>query len=111
MSEIGQKLIAEIRKAAADNPNKIVGVGKCIYFDVRGAPSCLVGYGLAALGVTSLGGLDNVEPFDNIYPSLFGGELDDEEASWVQAVQDHQDNQLGWSEAVALADRWIEVPL
>lgn len=114
MSETGQKLIAEIRQVAAERPNAIAGIGGCVYLTSDGAPSCLVGHALVNLDLIGDGVPDvwdwNSEDFGYVYDKALGLEIDGGEVAWIQAAQTAQDDAFPWSEAVAKADRNVEVP-
>lgn len=114
-------LVAEVRKAAAENPDKAFTPGTaCRYFDLtEGTPVCIVGTALAALGITS-DVLDYRLNDTNIQtimsaPMNFGirfrPEADDYDydciASWLSYVQRHQDDGNTWGDSVKAADaKW-----
>ncbi|AER47959.1 hypothetical protein SEA_JUICYJAY_115 [Mycobacterium phage JuicyJay] len=106
MSELGQKLINEIRMVAAGNPDYVYRDDNpsCEY--VRGgSPSCLVGHGLWRLGLIDAEfetNRLNVEVFDHLWAEL-GLEMDEEEVDWVQMVQERQDAGRTWGEAVGIS--------
>lgn len=107
MSEIGQKIIAEVRKVAAANPDyiyeRVEGSPNCVY--VRdGKPSCLIGHALWNLGLIDIhlpadlnyGGIHRLAPELNIW-------LDDAELTWLMSAQSAQDTRKTWAEAVEYA--------
>ena len=59
MSELGAKLIASVRKFAAERPDYVYrnaddkhpSRSGCVYFTKDGKPSCLIGHALAELGL------------------------------------------------------------
>lgn len=106
-----EELERAIREVAAESPGYVYkrafvddGPPICAYFDGDGCPSCLVGQGLARLGVTlgSLRGLNAVG-----VSALFEDELIETGAvpeRWFTVLQDAQDFGNPWGEAVKMAD-------
>lgn len=110
-----------IRDIVADDPDVIykkVFVGKhsdessglsCVYFDSNQAPSCLIGRGLARLGLT----FEQLEPYneqgvqDLFEIGLIKADTGDyyERISWFGQVQSRQDMGFTWKSALELADR------
>lgn len=124
MSEVGQKLIAAIREAAERNPDKIVPKGGCEYYsrihstttgNTVYQPSCIVGH---AFDIAKI--IDdpqdfyehgpNTDKFEEVVSAGFdwADGLDDGEGFWIRAVQDYQDDQVPWAQAVAQADIDLE---
>lgn len=120
MSEAGQKLIAAVRKAAADNPDfiyplaarygsdgSLVKFGNCMYVK-DGCPSCIVGKGawdLRLIDASFEFSDDNSAAVDVLLSALdLYDEVDGQELGWLMAVQKKQDNSTPWGEAVAEAD-------
>ncbi|QDP43864.1 hypothetical protein SEA_DALLAS_119 [Mycobacterium phage Dallas] len=106
MSELGQKLINEIRMVAASNPDYVYRDDHytCAYVQA-GGPSCLVGHGLWRLGLIDAKfetNRLNVEVFDHLWAE-FGLEMDGEEVNWVQMAQERQDTGRTWGEAVGIS--------
>lgn len=123
MSEIGQKIIAEIRRVAAENPDIRVPGEACVYVDVshekeQWEPRCLVGQALFALGLLDEllpdpfeeygPGAWNETAFDHMYHSIAPG-MEQAEVAWVRKAQEHQDSDKTWSESVRTADLQFEV--
>ncbi|AAN12764.1 gp124 [Mycobacterium phage Omega] len=107
MSELGQKLINEIRMVAAGNPDYVYEYeegGLCRYI-MNGQPSCLVGHGLHRLGLIDAA----LEPHDYNYSCFEDLEerldlgLDSDEVHWVERVQIAQDGGRTWGEAVGIS--------
>lgn len=119
MSEIGQKLIAEVRKVAAERPDHVYGPANCQYM-VNGQPSCIMGQALYRLGY-----LPSEVPIEditiNLMLSKLGIEVAPDELTWLCHVQNAQDGRvslashgpgivsmrdrrLSWGQAVQYAD-------
>ncbi len=119
MSEIGQKIIAAVRDVAAKNPSFIylnaalMGADGnfCVYVK-DGDPSCLIGQALWKLGLidAALEADDfNAVGADDLLRSLpIGDSLDPNEIEWLTRVQEMQDAEKPWSEAVEWADNFKE---
>lgn len=116
MSDIGQKLIAAVRKHAADNPTYVDDWAEkagCQY--VRdGEPSCIIGQALWDLGfidssfethppVGDRYSRANADTVDNVI-ELFDIDLDPEELHWLVLVQGQQDSGRSWADAVTYGD-------
>ncbi|OQW34540.1 MAG: hypothetical protein A4E20_11000 [Nitrospira sp. SG-bin2] len=109
MSENGQKVIAAVRRIAAEQPGKTYVaprttsyVPQCVYV-LNGAASCLVGHGLWDAGLIAADfedcdfnctGIEYVDDF----------EIDRKERTWLAYAQDAQDRGETWSTAVSEAD-------
>lgn len=110
-------LVVAVRAAAAENPRRVYGAnidgiaGSCVYFNLEGCPSCLIGQGLARLGVT----LDDVGDYNQstevltLVGALFRSDLvDAKNLDWLQAAQQIQDTgETDWGDCVALADEHV----
>lgn len=122
MSTIGQQLIEAIRATAANDPDRVMRDGGA-YWNLDGTPCCLVGHGLASLGLLPpLQGNDreefieldehwNYEGFTALLNK--GGlpgleDLDDIEILWIREAQIHQDEERTWGRSVELADSLAE---
>lgn len=109
MSELGQKVIAAVRRHAAENPGFIYRridevVGSACFYVRDGKPDCLIGQALWELGLidSSFEGtgqnrmgivaISHDWPFD-------GGEL-----RWLSRVQSAQDCGEAWGDAVRETD-------
>ena len=104
MSELGQKLIAEVRKVAGERPD-FIAPGDCVYVS-DGQPSCLIGHALWNLGLVDENteyrhlndeGITAASAFLNL--DIEGLEID-----WLSEVQIYQDARFAWSDAVQRAD-------
>jgi len=105
-----QQLMEATRAAALERPDHIANPGGqnvCVYFNPSdGTPDCVVGHGLARLGVT-LEDVANVNSYKvNSYKVIevlerlgVGGAT-----GWLQEVQTQQDAGRSWGEAVRIAD-------
>lgn len=118
MSEIGQKLIAEVRKVAAEQPDHVYWPANCQYM-AKGQPSCIMGQALYRLGY-----LPSEVPIEdvaiNVVLSRLGLTVDGPERTWLIRVQNAQDGRiqlasldpdssfrdrrLSWGQAVQYAD-------
>lgn len=104
MSEIGQKLIAETRKVATENPD-FVYEGVCQYVD-GGKPACLIGHALWNLGLIDEA-LERQSVNDDgvrFITNHLEIALDDSEESWLTRTQSGQDNGISWGMSVVHAD-------
>lgn len=113
MTELGQKVIGEVRRLAKENPRASAG---CKYFEedpetlrpLMDQPCCIVGNAVYNLGLVDLitdsraywgwnqEGISELE--------RFASEASQEEVAWLAAVQEAQDDGYKWGDAVALAD-------
>lgn len=104
MSELGQKLIEETRKVAAERPD-FVYPGQCYYVE-HGQPGCILGHVLWNLGIIDedFSRLDeNGLSIPRAFPKL-GIEIDSDEFHWLSRVQHAQDSKQPWGEAIKEAD-------
>lgn len=124
MSEVGQKIIASVRKHAAENPTFVytpivppgydpTDEGTC-YYVVDGCASCLIGKGLwdaDLIGAAFEKHSANSSPFIQFNGEHFPfmDQLDDNEVAWLGIVQGNQDIQKPWGQAVANADRQVKL--
>ena len=117
MSELGQKIIAEVRKVAAEHPDyiyqKIDGVshGSCLYI-YNNKPSCIIGHALWNVGLIDANWKGDTRAISDIR-SIIGCEgwpLDSSEINWLAAVQHSQDRGTTWSGSVRAADegKWFD---
>lgn len=112
MSDLGQKIIAEVRKVAADKPGYVYPQinGNCNYVR-NGQPSCIVGQALWNVGlINSESTIDDYgdSAIKNVV-ALEDWPLEVGEVNWLTEVQDKQDNGLEWGDAVSRADRYVSV--
>ena len=120
MSEIGQEIIAEVRKIVAKKPKFIYRkprvpdnygkpVSTCFYV-YGSAPSCILGHALWMLDLideTLEKSTVNQSAFARGWINRFIPELDDLDQSewdWLAWVQEGQDEALPWATAVKNAD-------
>ncbi len=103
-------LVMAVRKAAANNPDfqydpVTMGVNEtCVYFDATtGEPSCIIGHGLYALGVTKLSPHANESGVTTL-DGLNRPASKRTAAQWLKEVQQRQDGGIPWAEAVESAD-------
>lgn len=126
MSAVGQALIAEVRRIAAENPDYVYSSDQCVYMH-EGQPSCIMGKALFNLGY--LPAAEDVEEqiIGHVLQTLgktLGLEVDTYEVIWLSAVQGVQDgvslddfpygvlfntsrgcrHRLSWGNAVKYAD-------
>ncbi|RAV17537.1 hypothetical protein DQP57_00490 [Mycobacterium colombiense] len=94
MSEMGQKIIAEVRKIAAERPNFVYPRLNCAYLDEYGCPSCIIGHALFRLEVIPSVHLIEGKPASFTLSDL-GIDLDHDEARWLDEVQAAQDGRAG----------------
>lgn len=111
MSDIGQRLIDEVKRVAGEHPDfryRIPGdTTQCKYVK-DGAPSCLIGCGLWNLGLIDedfehalyRGYGINGAGVRNAFVGL-GLELDDDEIDWLEVVQDGQDGTRPWGACIS----------
>jgi hypothetical protein len=104
-----------VRRIAAEFPGctydaEIDGIGNsCVYFK-QGCASCLIGRGLAALGVKfeDISEYNNQTQIDSLVVELFRSDLVNVKSlDWLLEVQSQQDKGVSWGEAVARADIFI----
>jgi hypothetical protein len=93
-----------VREIALEDPDYVYDrpYGGCVYFDKDGCPSCLIGHGLAKLGITPerVGGYNNSGVGGLSYEDIIVGE----DIKWLMDVQDQQDAGEFWGNAVRFAD-------
>lgn len=107
MSELGQKIIAETRKVAAERP-EFVFKDWCQYV-ADGQPACIMGHALWNLGLvgpTLEGHAINEDGLDQILDHLDLA-IDEPEREWLLCAQEQQDCEYPWGEAVAYADERV----
>lgn len=109
MSEdIGQKLIDEVRKIAAEKPAFVYtppNMARCVNVS-DGQPSCLVGHAFWNLGLIDASFEEQENNAGGVYSltQILGLHLPEKEYNWLAQVQDNQDRGLPWGEAVKDAD-------
>lgn len=116
MTEIGERLIGLVRQKAGERPDYVYhapGGDTCAYV-VNGEPSCLIGHALFEAGVIDAEferHEDNCHVFSFLYPEL-GLHLSPDELNWIDLVQNAQDANKPWGEAVKVGDnRLAEIQL
>lgn len=111
-----EQLVQKVREQAQAHPDKVyekdpdVDSGAvCVYAHSK-EPGCIIGWALYDLGwsLEDLQALDLGEDTGIMDVIRAGGipgvDQIDDEAGWLRAVQNAQDNGRTWSEAAALAD-------
>jgi len=107
------ELETEIRAIVQENPDTVyntpvidnAGNKACVYFDAEGNPSCLIGHGLAKLGIT-LEDMSDSENFMAIAELLNDwNSTPASETCWLRNVQAYQDCGETWDGAVKKADK------
>lgn len=127
MSDLGQQLIAIVRKKAAERPDfvyvspegmrehVITGQpvnGNCEYIHADGQPGCLIGQALFEAGIIDASLRDDPSPpAGGLNQTVFSRlaealelPIDQDELRWLRRVQLEQDGLKPWGEAVRLAD-------
>lgn len=118
----GPQLIAEVRKAAEQRPDKAfsgAGTGKgsgCRYFYGNNRPCCIVGHAFSALGITAK--MIREDNTMGIYSLVMGYGSPDHKmpnvgyraSKWLADVQHRQDEGEPWGEAVRQADERRDQP-
>lgn len=110
------ELEAQVRAVVQENPNKTYkmadcdGTGNegCLYFDLQGNPSCLIGQAFSRLGFT----IDDFTETSNFMDvgallKLWAG-TPESESKWLVNVQGKQDDGFNWGYAVRYADSNLE---
>ena len=122
MSEAGQKILAEVRKVAAEQPDYVYPFLRCKYMSDEGRPMCIIGHALFNLGylptpvplIYEGHGVETVLDRLNI-------QVDMAEVYWLNKVQEAQDGhavihsrhipsmtkfdrRLTWGDAIRYAD-------
>lgn len=111
MSDVGQRLIAEVNRVASENPDFVYRAPgdrvSCVYVR-NGAPSCLVGHGLWNTGLIGAEFENLIQNGIKINTMGVGGalialgvELDPEEVELLECIQDDQDCGTPWGECVS----------
>lgn len=107
MSEFGQRLIEEVRKVAAENPD-LDYKAPCLYVKA-GKPSCLIGQALWRLGVIDADfeqDSSNVDGMRGVLDRL-SLRVDGSELEWLCDVQNAQDTWATWGGAIKYADEAV----
>ena len=110
MSDIGEKLIEETRKVAAEDPYFIYQ-GRCQYV-IGGQPGCIVGkaaWNLGLIDATFEGVAANREGVDTLASEL-DLDLNSDQEGWLSRAQEWQDNGESWGDSVKYADGIISEP-
>lgn len=92
-----QRLVHEIIKGKEDFVY-LPPDAQCVYF-YEGAPSCLVGHVMAKRGIKP------EEVTEHETPDAMSELFTKGAAEYLTAIQAHQDLQIPWGEAVAVAER------
>lgn len=98
MSDVGRKIITEVRTIAALNPNKKyvppTGNDICMYFH-GDQPGCIVGTALSNLGLLSPGrGEVEGKSASVVIQKVLGLDIDSAEGYWLDCVQSAQDGRV-----------------
>lgn len=123
MSELGQQLIAIVRRKAAENPDfvylpegRIVDGEEfehtCQYIHRDGSPGCLIGQALFEAGLIDASLYerpDNSGAFFDLVDT-FAWPIDQREVDWLRRVQWYQDKRRPWGEAAQYADSKVALP-
>lgn len=108
-------LAREVRAVAAADPGRMYNADEdgidhaCVYFK-DGCPSCIIGQGLARLGVTfsDLESHNESTEILDLVSELFSADLISARSlDWLQEVQRQQDKSLLWGTAIEEADECI----
>ena len=107
------ELETEIRAIVQESPYTVystpvidnAGNKACVYFDAEGNPSCLIGHGLAKLGIT----LEDMSDSENLMAiAVLLNDWNSTPASetcWLRNVQAYQDCGETWDGAVKKSDK------
>lgn len=90
MSAVGQALIAEVRRIAAETPDYVYSSDQCMYMH-EGQPSCIIGKALFNLGYLPNAKAGIEDQGVNTALRILGLEVDANERRWLTAVQFAQD--------------------
>jgi hypothetical protein len=107
-----EELETQVRAAAANAPDFVYdaspGAGKdasCAYFNKDGTPSCLIGQGFSALGLTAEDFSEDSYNFMAVSDFLHAWQGTPTDAcEWLSDVQARQDRGDSWNNAVNYAD-------
>lgn len=112
MSELGQRLIEEVRMVAAKNPDFVYdeptdacGIGQGCAYVHNGRPSCLIGQAMWNLGMIDASledCLDSNHCAIRFFPRIVAT-LDDDEIEWLTKVQERQDAKEPWGHCVGIS--------
>ena len=113
MSELGQKIIAEVRKVAAESKSFIYEPplfrGSCVYI-YDGSPSCIIGcalWNLELIDATCPWDAYAISDITSIINSL-DWQVDENEKLWLLTVQQKQDVGISWGRCIELADENVQ---
>ena len=119
MDDTVRDIIAKVRELADVYPNAVYddhGLSSCAYTKgiVRRGPDtegCIFGQALRSVLEIDNPALEPVD-YEAITDVLdhFHIERDGDQDDWMLLVQEHQDRQESWSEAVAIADAQSPIP-
>ena len=110
MSDLGQKIIAEVRRVAAERPDYVYpSQYGCSYLNDCGGPSCLVGHALWNRNLIRDGWEGDSWGDSSIHNVIIqeGWQLEIGEIDWLSRVQDAQDSGYSWGHAIARADKGL----
>lgn len=116
------KLVADVRQLAAEQPDFVYSgptPGTCFYFNAPDEPGCIIGHALAKQGMTWDDMSDdnesdnhtdwatlasNVQRTARAEPIPLHDGWHSEDMHFLNLVQQHQDQQNPWAEAIRYAD-------
>lgn len=105
-------LVQKVREIAAANPDFIYrpvkdesGLFPRCSYSRNGQASCLIGQGMAALGV-SIEVLEQLDEEGKSVGLIYSGD-ESQDIQWLDEVQAYQDSQMPWGRAIENADAWI----
>lgn len=110
--EVVEKLVAAVREVAAEKPDHVYQTpanGTCAYV-LDGQPSCIVGQAAWRLGLIDGSFEKHIEENTagvTTFLRYLGAAMDEDneyEREFLDAVQEKQDQEVAWGEAVELAD-------
>jgi hypothetical protein len=118
MSELGQQLIAIVRRKAAESPGFVYqreapddegyrpGLSICKYVHSDGGPGCLIGQALFDAGLIDVDFNKSERNSSTIcnLAEYYQWDIDPTEIGWLREVQRNQDRDTYWGDAVAAAD-------
>lgn len=107
MSELGEKIIAEVRRLVAEKPEYVYQqpFGMCVYVS-GGCGSCLIGQALFNLGLIDASLERTIHNGATAFGLIehLGLDIENTELVWLRNVQFAQDSHAPWGEAVNHAD-------
>lgn len=99
-----ERLIAEVRTLAGEFPNR-TAMAEYVSND---NPECIIGVALSRMGVSTGTLFDKRGKFVSEVCRDLGMDGTQDQESWLTAVQELQDADMPWGEAVSTADEEVE---